>query len=164
MIKLRSEPKELSEKEVISMLESHNMYDSTSNKNAKGISHNYKKTNEIIFDEATGLMWQQSGSDEDLMIKEAEDYINDLNKATYGGYNDWRLPTLEEAMSLMEPVKKNERHFNPMFDDTQEWIWTCDTTKGFYWIIYFYGGTCRYYIDYNHHCYVRAVRNVQPSV
>ncbi|MCB9501891.1 MAG: DUF1566 domain-containing protein [Deferribacteres bacterium] len=33
-------------------------------------------------------------------------YIDSLNKANFAGYSDWRLPTLEEAMTLMEPEKK----------------------------------------------------------
>jgi hypothetical protein len=39
-------------------------------------------------------------------------------------YNDWRLPTLEEAVSLLESDKKNGLFIAPVFDKWQSSIWT----------------------------------------
>ena len=52
-------------------------------------------------------MWQQSGSSERMQFEDAKKWITELNLKGFAGFNDWRLPTLEEAMSLMEPEQKN---------------------------------------------------------
>ena len=53
-----------------------------------------------------------------------DEYIQKTNAETYGGYNDWRLPTLEEGMSLMEPGKKNDLYISAQLDKSQIRIWT----------------------------------------
>ncbi|AGF79957.1 Protein of unknown function (DUF1566) [Desulfocapsa sulfexigens DSM 10523] len=54
-----------------------------------------------VIDEATGIMWQRSGLDLSSIRKMTRD-IEELNKKSFAGYHDWRFPTVEEAMSLME--------------------------------------------------------------
>lgn len=71
-------------------------------------------------------------------------YIDSLNVARYAGYSNWRLPTLEEAMSLMEPAKVSatEKLFiKSIFDETQVWIWTSDKySASAAWFVSFYNG------------------------
>ena len=89
-------------------------------------AHRYGK--KVVFDHTTKLMWQQSGSSGSTTIYEnAKKYIDQLNRERFAGFNDWRLPTLEEAMSLMEPEKSsNGLYIEPVFDETQRFIWTSD--------------------------------------
>ena len=82
----------------------------------------------IVVDESTGLMWHQSGSKETLDFFSAQTWIDDLNIRNYAGYSDWRLPTTEEAASIIETEKRNrELYIDPVFSDVQGVIWTGDT-------------------------------------
>ncbi len=96
------------------------------------ISHDYemniKEDDKVVIDYATGLMWHQSGSFKNMSWKRAKKWVTKLNENGYAGFSDWRLPTLEEAVSLLEPVEKNGNQFiDPAFDKTQSSIWTCDS-------------------------------------
>ena len=94
-----------------------------------------------------------------MRFEEAQDYIDQLNQQKYAGSSDWRLPTLEEAMSLMEPEQKNaDLYIDPVFDKTQRWIWTADKmSASLAWVVNFSGGLCSssHVLDGT---FVRAVR------
>lgn len=161
--KLNYEPGKLSDSDVSGILKKRGFYDSRKNHNAKGISHLYMSCSspdgKILFDLATGLTWQQSGLDERTKFKAAQGYINELNQEKFAGYSNWRLPTLEEAMSLMEPAKnKNGLHINSIFDETQRWIWTSDEESAWgAWYVSFFSGYCNIsHVGYGR--FVRAVR------
>ena len=82
----------------------------------------------VIVDSATGLMWHQSGSDKYFSWKRAKKWIDKLNKEGYAGFQDWKLPTVEEAASLLESEKKSGNlHIDPAFDKKQWSIWSCDS-------------------------------------
>ena len=96
------------------------------------INHDYNlkiiEGDTVVVDNATGLMWHQSGTDNRLVRFEAKEWVKKLNKGGYAGYHDWRLPTLEEAASLLESSNKNGDYLyiDPVFSKKQVWIWTGD--------------------------------------
>jgi len=63
-----------------------------------------------VYDEVTGLTWQQSPdtngdgeilANDKLTLSEAQELPVKLNAENYGGYSDWRLPTIKEQYSLI---------------------------------------------------------------
>jgi len=163
-IKLRTTPSaDLSRGAVKQMLAEKGFYDRDWNKYGQGFANQFKlverKGKRLIIDENSGLTWQQSGS-ESMEHKEAHAYIEELNNTNYAGYSDWRLPTLEEAMSLMEPLK-NEAGLNidPIFDKNPESIWTADKKSASRaWVVYFDDGDCSINVIVINIYSVRAVR------
>jgi serine/threonine-protein kinase len=161
-IRLRSEPlKNLKGDDVKLMLRENDFFHKDWYWMGKGVQHQYEllEDGKVVFDKTTGLTWQQSGSKEEIIYEKAERYIRDLNKKRFVGHNDWRLPTLEEAMSLMEP-KKNKQglYIDSVFDKEQSWIWTVDKeSAGVAWVVSFYDGN-RSNNPLDSSYYVRAVR------
>lgn len=148
---------------VQNMLKEKGLHDSRRNSSGAGVSHKYEAQNggTTVYDHASGLRWQQSGSRDAMNFKHAKDYVSKLNHDRFAGYNDWHLPTLEEAMSLMEPAHKHgDLHADSVFDPRQRMIWTSDFRKNAMpWVVRFDAGYCDYvYNDGNVNYWVRAVR------
>ena len=64
-----------------------------------------------VYDNVTGLTWTQSPDlngdgvidvNDKLSFDEAQAHPDTLNASNYGGYSDWRLPTIKEIYSLMD--------------------------------------------------------------
>lgn len=147
------------------MLARRGFYAKDLNERGVGLQHNYEMIEPIlgqklVIDHTTGLTWQQSGSSVSMTYAEAEQYVGDLNTQNFGGYNDWRLPTLEEAMSLMEPQKKNrDLHIDPVFDWYQRYLWTADkNSDSKAWVVNFDIAYCPQ-LSVNGIDHVRAVRD-----
>ncbi|MCP5002491.1 MAG: DUF1566 domain-containing protein [Planctomycetes bacterium] len=126
------------------------------------ITHRYEPRSEngvgVVIDHATGLMWIQSGSANFMKWHEAKVWVGGLNSRKYAGYGDWRLPTLDEAVSLLEPGKKRALYIDPVFDEEQWGIWSCDKhVTGQGWSVYFSLGNVRW--RYKNR-YVRPVRSI----
>ncbi len=49
-----------------------------------------------------------------------------LNSQGYAGYHDWKLPTVEEATSLVESSISDGQYIDPVFSNNQRSILTGD--------------------------------------
>ena len=165
LFRSQRQPKKLSLNDVKAMLKKFNFFDSEWNKMSQGFKNQFEKQEKngdiVLLDQASGLMWQQSGSPKIMTYKNVQKWIDDLNEKGYAGYTDWRLPTLEEAMSLMQPKEnKDGLYIDQAFDSKQEWIWTVDKYKrgSAAWGVGFSHGSCddRYFFSLTD--YVRCVR------
>ncbi|MCP4749168.1 MAG: protein kinase [Desulfobacteraceae bacterium] len=83
-------------------------------------------TQNIVKDNATGLIWQQSGSSFPDSFQKANMYIKKLNHLSFEGLNHWRLPTINELMSLLRPAQGLELCIEPVFNNLQRWLWSSD--------------------------------------
>jgi serine/threonine-protein kinase len=80
-----------------------------------------------VTDDATNLVWQQSGTPYPLTWHDAHDYIDILNRRRFAGRSDWRLPTVDELMSLLVDTPHGEDHcIESVFDPLQKQLWSSD--------------------------------------
>jgi Protein of unknown function (DUF1566) len=163
LVHLRSSYENDSKEDIITMLKKYNFFDSFYNETGN-FANDYElkeiKGEKVVIDHATGLMWHQYGSTEDMIWGEEKNWIRKLNKQGYAGYNDWRLPTVEEAASLLDSGRKNADLFvDPVFDTKQRVIWTGDRygLDGAWCVSFFTGSVQSRNVFYNR--YTRPVRS-----
>ncbi len=83
-----------------------------------------------ITDRRTGLVWQKGGSLRSLLKRRAKRYVEMLNREKFAGHSDWRFPTVEELVSLLEQSNANGVHIDPLFGNTQERCWSSHEWDG----------------------------------
>jgi len=112
----------------------------------------------VVLDNNTGLMWQQTIPTNTYKWAEAVSYCNDLS---YAGYSDWRLPTPQELLTIVDNSRYNPAIDTNYFPDTQSYyFWSSSTYVGdtdIAWRVGFgYGDVYGY--DKTSSYYVRCVR------
>lgn len=114
----------------------------------------------VVKDEATGLFWQRAGSPGRLTFEEAHGYVSELRQTALGGFSDWRLPTLEEALSLNRPERgEHGLHLDPVFGDGAWWVWTADRESLVaIWVVDFASGSAFTHVPIGGSAHVKAVR------
>jgi len=127
----------------------------------------------MVRDNVTGLIWEVKTDDGALHDRDnkytwydAEDvFIAELNSSGFGGYSDWRLPTIKELTTIVDL-----EHYNPAtdpayFPNTAWFIYWSSTSPALasirVWFVYFYDGSdsCICFKSDSYH--VRAVRGGQ---
>lgn len=155
----------LDESAVKELIRKNNFYDKTWNRFGKFSNKFIEKTfrgHKVIVDEATGLMWHNTGSIEAYPFKRTGRFIKNLNKLKYAGFTDWRLPTLKEAATLLTGTK-GQLYINHLFSSKQKIIWTANQHKSSeYWVVDFAQG---YILPHSGELknHIRAVRQYQPN-
>ena len=125
-------------------------------------------------DNVTGLIWElktDDGSihdkDDGYRLQNAQDvFIAQLNSNSFGGYSDWRMPTVKELSWLVNsdipyPGLTIDTAWFPHTVSSNYWSSTtyADYTY-FAWRVYFYYGYVNY-LNKSYSYYVRAVRGGQ---
>jgi len=142
-LRLRSAPIQLSGREVAAALVTRGFYDKRMNAAGNGVTHDYLTRvvgdMVVLIDRATGLMWQHGGSQRAMSFASAEEYVRRLNVEKLAGFKDWRLPTVEEVGSLIEPQAHDEMHISRAFRRGVNFVWTADRhPDGCMWMAYFF--------------------------
>ena len=66
-------------------------------------------TNGTVLDNKTNLTWQREVPDEEFNWKQAKEYASQLN---LGGYTDWRVPTRDELIGIVD-LTRHSPAINP---------------------------------------------------
>jgi len=144
-LNLRTRYKTLSFQDVNKMIKRRKYFDGGFNKKGR-FAVKYREeiaggAPQMVHREA-GLMWCTGKTSKEIDFKKAQRWINDLNSSRYGGFSNWRLPTLEEAASLLRNSKNQDAlHIAPQFTGNITSIWTGDRQRPqTYWVVRFLKG------------------------
>ena len=108
-----------------------------------------------VLDKTHGLLWEQSASEYLLTWPEAGDYVRGLNQARFAGQSGWRLPTVDELLSLITESPQSHNYcLAPPFDPGKKCLWSADrrsfTAAWFASIdlgfVFWQDFTCHYYV------------------
>jgi len=161
-VTLRSQPAAVAEEEIAGIVSSHGFFDSRIAQDSAFINSLVNNADDLtVTDRVTGLMWQRGGLDISslrTMLKNVEQ----ANKDNFAGFENWRLPTLEEALSLLEKEKNSkDLYICECFYKEQAFVFTCDERKpGGVWFLDFKQGTAFWSSGTNPGGFGRLVRSV----
>ena len=124
--KLRNTPKKLNNKDIKTLVKSCNFFDKKLNEKGDYPNDFVDNGDGTITDRATGLMWEQKGSNKEKSYYSAKKHVKSLNKKKFAGYDDWRIPTIEELYSLLEPNPNKQMYIHPVFATKPSHCWSID--------------------------------------
>ncbi|MBZ2172103.1 protein kinase domain-containing protein [Nitratidesulfovibrio sp. SRB-5] len=119
----------------------------------------------VAYQPATGLLWQRGGSEWGLNLTEARAHVAELNAGRFAGFDDWRLPTVDEVCTLLAPPPEGGGHcVPPVLDPVPDPLWTADRksfTAGWFvsasmGFVGWQDDTCRFHVRV-----VRTVRDIR---
>lgn len=85
------------------------------------------RSDETVQDLLSGLIWQSAGTLFPVNWNNASSYVKTLNNKNFGGHDNWRLPTIDELLTLVSRTPHGEDLcIQPVFDQKQKWLWSCD--------------------------------------
>lgn len=117
-----------------------------------------KQSADLVHDRKTDLYWQISGSRFPVNYPQAKEYIATLNLEKFGGFDKWRLPTINELLTIVTKTPEGEDYcIESIFDTSQKWLWSCDrcTFITAWYVSMELGYTS--YNDFSSYYYVKAV-------
>jgi serine/threonine protein kinase len=81
----------------------------------------------VALEKRSGLYWQRRGSGFTLDWQQAKEYVDSLNDTGWQERSNWRLPTVEELLTILTPPLHDARCSTwPLFDATIHWLWSGD--------------------------------------
>ena len=144
---LRAEPAAISRAGLLALLQRLDLFDARNNRAGRGADPTLEimmvGEDSVVVARDLGLMWQQNGTEGQHTYERVQQQLQALNDRRFAGHADWRLPTLEEAMSLLTPEEKTGAHVSPMLSPRQTPVfWTADRAgEDAHWVVYAFDGT-----------------------
>jgi hypothetical protein len=121
------------------------------------------KTEGVVIDRVTGLMWQRNLPDTFLSFQGAHRQCDQL---TLAGHDDWRLPSRIELVSILDMTRTQPSIDTTAFPGTpSDWFWTSSVAAdnpSAAWYVYFYFGYPRT-DDMSNRFSARCVRTPHPQ-
>jgi uncharacterized protein DUF1566 len=119
------------------------------------------ETWEAVADSKTGLMWTV----EEKKVSSQQKAEAAAKKMTTGGFDDWRLPSVEELFPLPDRTKSDPAIDTAFFPKCKsDWYWTstlyAPSPGDYAWYVNFSNGNANYY-DRDSYGFVRTVRGGQ---
>ena len=130
-----------------------------------------QENDEVVYDSKTSLSWSCLDSRQDLgkdiSWDEAQEYVTGKNRQSLGGHVDWKIPTVQEALSLFDQDRANKDfkggdiHIDSIFQPgAGPCTWT-SSERGREAQIIFYLNGCAYWYEKNDKTISHAVRLVR---
>jgi len=139
---LPDQAEELGEEDVVRLVQTYNFCDQERNPAGLFASDLVDNLDGLtVSDQVSGLMWQREGLDI-MSHRSMRKEVARLNAEGFAGYSDWRLPTMAEALSLLEPTKLAHDQYLPQcFSGDQPFIFVDGVRKpGGQWYVDFKQG------------------------
>ncbi|MGD9807041.1 MAG: DUF1566 domain-containing protein [Deferribacterales bacterium] len=101
-----------------------------------GKERSYSRSNDVVADEVTGLMWQDDAAAGSTLSTYSAAADHCANNVSTGGYNDWRVPTLRELLTVVNYSKFLPAVDNAFFQNTASAAyWTSDSDSSSYYYV-----------------------------
>ena len=136
-----------------------------------GTSYVVEPIPKVWMDPDTSLMWQVDVNGKGYTWEEAFEYAKNLNTEKYGGYNDWRVPNIDELYSIrtfeLNKCSNGENYFikKPLVESmssfTSDFFWSStdieEVSNGAWNVEFLNGYNFANFKAFSY--YVRCVRN-----
>lgn len=146
--RLRSDFRTLDEAGIRGMLVARNLFDAARNSGG-GARRRYEAAAvlgvRLVVDSVNGLVWTRQQNPVRMNLERSKEWIASLNRIAYGGIRSWRLPTAEEAASLLRaPGGAGQGCLDEAFGTGLAEAWTGDSqAEAASWSIDLREGTLR---------------------
>ena len=139
---LPDQPGEMSEEDVVALVKKYDFADQDRNPHGRFTQALVDNGDGLtVTDRRTGLMWQRAGTDI-MSNRSMRREVARINAERFAGYADWRLPTMAEALSLLESTKgAHDQYLHQCFSSEQPFVFVEAVRKpGGYWFVDFKQG------------------------
>ena len=115
---------------------------------------------DVISDAKTGLQWTRAPLGKPMNFSSAQ---KSCAECSIGGHKDWRLPTIDELLSIVDRSRHSPAMDTEFFHCEGVWYWSstplASSPSDYAWIVNFSNG----YASYSGHDYFGFVRAVRAS-
>jgi hypothetical protein len=99
----------------------------------------------VVVDRTTGLMWKRAIEEGEFTFDGAQQHAAAVNAGGgFAGHDDWRVPTIDELKSIVDPDRKDPAIHPEAFPGTRSrWFWTStpyEPDPAYAWLVDFGNG------------------------